>query len=205
MTIELKNAIEASNQLIQAIRSEVEGVKSADALFEGKMARMEAELAASLSAKSALEARLNALETAAARPVSGKAAEAADECKSAFRNWLANPESFEAKQAFEQKALATTGLANVIPRTVSDEVIAAARGYSALAGLAKYVVTGTSEFGIMVSGGSAVTRGGETTVRGENTTSLVSKKADLDRCGFERRRYQAFRYGPSNGRDLVHR
>lgn len=87
---EVKQLIETSAKLVSEIRSEVESVKSKDAVTETKLAKMETELAGALSAKSALEARLDAIETAANRPGSTKGAEKTNEVKAAFLETVRN-------------------------------------------------------------------------------------------------------------------
>jgi chromosome segregation ATPase len=96
--MELKTLIEDGNKTITALRAEVDSIKSEDVVSSEKLAKIEADLAANLSAKQeaelalkAMEKRLEEVETKASRPAGGAKAEMTDEYKEAFIAFIRNP------------------------------------------------------------------------------------------------------------------
>lgn len=175
MDNELKSLIEQGNKTIEAIRSEV---KSNDALYGEKMARMEADLAETLKTKSALEKRLAAVENAAARPgaLFKSASEIDFEVKSAFLDYMRNPHDLAKKADFEKKSITVSGTPNSVPRTVSSTVIDASRKYSPIATLANYVTPTSTDFAQPINEGGSYNLVGETDERAETSQSISVKK-----------------------------
>lgn len=137
--MELKALIEEGNKTITALRVEVEGIRKSDVLSETKLAKMEADLAATLAARQAeeakskaLEERLRDMETKQNRPgraASGQAVED-DEHKAAFMAFMRNGDDGEAKQALlkaERKAAdvrVATGASGgfALPKEIADQI-----------------------------------------------------------------------------------
>lgn len=144
MDIELKTALENSNRLIEALRTD----QKADA---DKVARMEADLAKSLEAKAALEARIAEVETKAARPGNFGAGDKVDEHKAAFIDYLRDPQNStaRARAETEQKAAqitvqGTNGVA--IPREISNTVLRVLNDESPVRALASVVSVSTTDY-----------------------------------------------------------
>ncbi|WP_273690264.1 phage major capsid protein [Ketogulonicigenium vulgare] len=182
MTIEIKAALEASNALIANIRSEVDSVKNADVLHETKMAKMEADLADTLSQKSALETRLTALETANARPrLAGKSDEQVDEYKSAFMDYLRSPESIEAKSALQLAAKSVnigTGANGgfAVPAFIAAEIAAVEVATSPIRNLSRVVTVSGSDYRELLSNSNAGTGwAGEATARATTATPTFTE------------------------------
>jgi len=167
---ELKPLIEEGNRKIEAIRTEVESRKSADFLAEQKLAKMEADLAATLAAKQAidlkqqaLEARLSEVETKSNRPGSAAGnARAAEEHKAAFIDYIRKGANGGADQRLfdiQQKA------ADV--RTSTN-----ASGGFALPKVSRVILTGTTDYHQVVNtGGFGAEWVGETSTRTLGTTT----------------------------------
>lgn len=185
MELEVKNLIEEGNRQIAALRSEVESVKgSVDTLTEQKLAKMEGDLASTLAAKSALETRLNAIETANARAqaLGGKAdGDVAElEAKAAFMDFVKNPASDEKKAAFEaaaRGALARKSVDTVtgenggfaVPAVVAQSIIEVARNYSPIRRLARVDVVSTPDYTALINKGGAAYRWGNQMTEREAT------------------------------------
>lgn len=179
MTLELKTLIEDSNRLVEELRAES---KSKDVVTEQKLARMESELASQLSAKSALEAKLTALETAQARAaISGKSADVTDEVKSAFVEFLRAPTDYAKKSAYEalsKKGMDVTVPANgavAVPRVIATEIARVAKDFGAVRSLARVVTVGTSDYKEILSlGGAAGEWVGDTDTRNVTATPTLA-------------------------------
>lgn len=160
MENEIKGVLETLNSKIDTFRSEVESVKGADVVTETKLAKMEADLAETFSQKSALETRLNALETAAARPGAAKGVEA-DEHKTAFVNFLRKPDDFNTKNALnaiEAKAVTIGVPANggaAVPAVLAKEIARVAGEYSPFRSLARVVTVSNENYQEILSNGNA--------------------------------------------------
>lgn len=147
--IEVKKLVEDGNRAIEALRSAVESKADATTI-----ANIEKSLADTLSAKSALEARLEAIETANARAqvLAGKGDEAADEYKSAFITALRKPTDHNARQAAEtlaQKSVNITTPANggfAVPSQIAAEIARVALDFSPMRQLARVVQVSTSDY-----------------------------------------------------------
>jgi len=112
---EIKGLVETGNKTIEAIRADQDALKSADAISQEKLAKMETSLADALSAKQdaelqlkSIQERMDDFETKMGRPGAGMETKAADEYKAAFFEFLRNPENHEAGQkAYELGRKAT--------------------------------------------------------------------------------------------------
>lgn len=182
MELELKNLIEQGNATIAALRTEVEGLKSADVVATEKVARIEADLAKNLSEKSALEARLNAMETAAARPgaFGAKADDAALELKTAFVDYLRKPNDYGKKSAYEgllQKQVNVTNGSDGalgVPQMIAADVARIAKDFSPMRSLARVITVGTSDYKEILSlGGAAFEWVGDTATRNVTATPTI--------------------------------
>jgi HK97 family phage major capsid protein len=179
---DLKPLIEEGNKTIAAIRSEVEAVKASDVVFEQKLARMEADLAATLKAKQdeelarkALETRLAEIETKANRPGSAAANQAqADEHKAAFIDYMRKGSNGGAEARLfdlQQKAAdvrTSTGASGgfALPKEIADQVYKMILDVSPIRSISRVVQTGTTDYHQVVNrGGLAAEWVGETGTR----------------------------------------
>lgn len=104
MSDEIKQSIAETAKLVADIRSEVAEIKGAgDVISREKIERMEKALGEALATKAAVEARLAAVETAAARPLAMKG-EAPDELRAAFKSYLRDPSETN-RLAYEAKSV----------------------------------------------------------------------------------------------------
>ena len=137
MADEIKSLIEEGNKIIAALRGEVESVKSDDVVQKEKLARIEADLAATFKAKQdaemavkAIEKRLEEVETKAARPGKGGSEAEADEHKAAFIEYARKGEQGgAASRLFDLQAKAAdvrvaTGASGgfALPKVIADQV-----------------------------------------------------------------------------------
>lgn len=165
MDIELKTALENSNRLIEALRTD----QKADA---DRVARMEADLAKSLEAKSALEARIADIETKNARPGNFGQVEKADEHKAAFVDFLRDPQNSAARNRVETEQKAANVVVNggngiAIPRQIADAVLKQLVNESPIRGLATVITVSTTDYVEMLDLANAGTTWvNETAVRG---------------------------------------
>ncbi|MCE2843399.1 MAG: phage major capsid protein, partial [Novosphingobium sp.] len=166
---DLKPLIEEGNKTIAAIRAEVEGVKQADVLTEQKIARMEADLAATLKAKQdadlalkALENRLAEIETKGNRPGSTAATQkAAEEHKAAFIDFMrkgSNGGAMDRLYDLQQKAAdvrTTVGASGgfALPKEIADQVYKMILDVSPIRSIARVVTTGTTDYHQVVNRG----------------------------------------------------
>jgi HK97 family phage major capsid protein len=189
---DLKPLIEAGNKTIEAIRAEVAGIKSADALTEQKLARMEADLAATLKAKQdaelaqkALETRLAEVETKANRPGAAKE-KASDEYKSAFVDFIRNPTNpalqqkmyeLQAKAADVRTSTNASG-GFALPEEISREIVRVVQDISPIRQIARVVQVGTPDYKELVDlGGFGTEWVGETTSRSQTNTPNIGECA----------------------------
>lgn len=166
---DLKPLIEEGNKTIAAIRAEVEGVKQADVLTEQKLARMEADLATTLSAKAAadlalkaLESRLAEIETKGNRPGSTAATQkAAEEHKAAFIDYMRKGSNGGAESRLydlQTKAAdvrTSTGASGgfALPKEIADQVYKMILDISPIRSIARVVTTGTTDYHQVVNRG----------------------------------------------------
>ncbi|MGR3749583.1 phage major capsid protein [Paracoccus sp. (in: a-proteobacteria)] len=182
---ELKTLIEKGNETIAALRSEVDGMKSADVVSQDKIARIEADLTKTLSEKSALENRLAAVETLANRPgLAAKGNDAVDEHKTAFINFLRNSTDHEAKSTLmeiSKKSINVTTGANgafAVPTVIAAEIASVAKDFGAMRQLARVVQVGTPDHKEIVSlGGANYEWVGDTDTRNVTTAPTIARIA----------------------------
>lgn len=183
---EMKTLLEDGNKAIAAIRAEVEALKGkSDPISAEKVAKMDADLATTLAAKSAMEAEMKAMEarlaeveTKANRPGANPSAAQVDEHKEAFLTFLRKSDDSKAiadLTAFSTKAAefnSLTGTAGglAIPKVVSDQIVKIAGLLSPFRGIARVVTVGTTEYSELLDlGGAGYEWVGETDPR--NTTN----------------------------------
>lgn len=189
---ELKTLIDEGNKTIAAIRSEVESVKSADALHVEKIGKMEADLATALKAKQdadlalkSLEGRLADIETKANRP-GGVDTKAADEYKAAFIAYTRNPQDPGAQQAlFDLNRKATdvrtsTGGSGgyALPEEIARDIAKQVQDMSPIRQIARVVQVGTPDYKELVDlNGFGFEWVGETDTRAQTNTPNVGEVA----------------------------
>jgi HK97 family phage major capsid protein len=166
---DLKPLIEEGNKVISAIRAEVEGIKTADVVTEQKLAKMEADLAATFAAKQAaelatkaLENRLAEIETKTNRPGSTAAHQkAADEMKAAFIDYMRKGANGGAEARLfdlQQKAAdvrTSTGASGgfALPKEIADQVLKMILDISPIRSISRVVQTGTTDYHQVVNRG----------------------------------------------------
>lgn len=158
---ELKPLIEQGNREIEALRAEVSGMKSADVVAAEKVARIEADLAATLKAKQdaelaieAMKRRIDEVETKAARP--GKAADAAqaDEYKSAFISFLRDSGNPAAQQKLIDLSAKATDVRTstvgsggyALPEMIATDIAKQVQDMSPLRSICRVVQVGTPDY-----------------------------------------------------------
>lgn len=190
---DLKNLIEQGNKLITGIRSEVDGMKSADVVTEQKLAKMEADLAASLSAKQAAELSLKAMEnrlaeveTKANRPGGIAETKAADEYKEAFLQFLRSPTNpamqskmYELQSKATDVRTSTVGSGGyALPEQISLDIAKQVQDISPIRQIARVVQVGTPDYKELVDlNGFGVEWVGETDTRNQTNTPNLGEVA----------------------------
>lgn len=173
---EIRSLIETGNKQIAALRDATETKADAD-----KVARIEADLAKTLEAKSALEARLDAIETANARAqvLAGKGDDAADEYKSAFIGALRRPHDTNARYDVEKKAVNIANTAQggyAVPSQIAAEIASVALDFSPMRQLARVVQVSTSDYVELLDNSDAGFEWvGEATTRSATTTPTLTQ------------------------------
>ncbi|NBW12563.1 MAG: phage major capsid protein [Caulobacteraceae bacterium] len=180
---EIKQAVEASNRVIEEIRAEV---KSGDVVAREKLARMEAGLADVLSVKQEMEAfkaamenRLTAQEAKANRP--GVIAAGDDgEYKAAFFDFLRKGQhaGAEAKllslheKATDVRYSTSASGGYALPKVIAAEIAQIAVDISPIRSISRVVATGTTDYHELVDlTGFATEWVGETDTRNQTNTS----------------------------------
>ena len=185
-SLELKNLMETTARTIEAIRSEVSEVKSADVVTETKLSKMEKDLATALEAKSAMESRLVAVENAAARPGATKSNVEQDEYKSAFLTAIRKPNDMNAQNRAQELSVkadmltsADTSGGLAIPTSIADGIYKGLSEVSPVIGLVKNINISTPDFKILVDANNAEALwSGELPVpRPETDAPTLSEKA----------------------------
>jgi len=187
MADDLKSLIEEGNKTIVALRSEVESVKSDDVVQKEKLARIEADLAATFKAKQdaemavkAIEKRLEEVETKAARPGKGGSEAEADEHKAAFIEYMRKgDQGGAANRLFDLQAKAAdvriaTGASGgfALPKVIADQVYKTLTDISPIRSIARVVQTGTTDYHQVVNrGGLAAEWVGEVSTRTQPTAT----------------------------------
>lgn len=187
MADDLKSLIEEGNKTIVALRSEVESVKSDDVVQKEKLARIEADLAATFKAKQdaemavkAIEKRLEEVETKAARPGKGGSEAEADEHKAAFIEYMRKgDQGGAANRLFDLQAKAAdvriaTGASGgfALPKVIADQVHKTLIDISPIRSIARVVQTGTTDYHQVVNrGGLAAEWVGEVSTRTQPTAT----------------------------------
>lgn len=182
---EITALIEAGNKTIEAIRAEVDGLKSADVISSEKIARMEADLARALSAKQAaemeqkaLENRLAAIEAKANRP-GAPAAQLADDHKAALLDYMrkgdvggAGARLYELSQKATDVRVATNASGGyALPKQIAGDIAQVAMDLSPIRQIARVVQTGTTDYHELVDlGGLGYEWLGETDTRNQTNT-----------------------------------
>jgi HK97 family phage major capsid protein len=180
---ELKSLIEQGNKTIAAIRGDLDAVKASDALAKEKLAKMEADLASTISAKAAAEAqekalaemkaRIDELETAANRPGAGKGSAADAERKSLMIEFVksGSPEALAKLEAMEAKAAdtrvstpASGGVA--VPEVLAAEILRPLQDLSPLRSISRKIALRNENWRQVVDlGGATANWVGETDAR----------------------------------------
>lgn len=171
MSVELKTLIEDGNKTIAQIRSDVDALKGkSDPISAEKVAKMEADLASTLTAKSALETEMKALEerlaeveTKANRPGTAANGEAVDEHKQALIAFLRAPEDAKAvanltewsRKSADFNTLTGTAGGLAVPKVVAAEIIRLAALRSPIRAISRTITVGTTDYSELVDQGGA--------------------------------------------------
>jgi len=190
---DLKPLIEQGNKTIEAIRTDLDAVKSDDALSKEKLAKMEADLAGTLAAKQeaelkvkALQERMDEFETKMGRPGAGMETKAADEYKAAFFNFLRSPDDHKAAaEVYElsRKATDTRTSTNAsggyaLPELISTDIAKQVQDISPIRQIARVVSVGTPDYKELVNlNGFGTEWVGETTSRSQTNTPDLGEVA----------------------------
>jgi HK97 family phage major capsid protein len=166
---DLKPLIDDVGKTVTAIRAEVDSAKAADVVTEQKLAKMEADLAATFAAKQAaelatkaLENRLAEIETKTNRPGSTAAHQkAADEMKAAFIDYMRKGANGGAEARLfdlQQKAAdvrTSTGASGgfALPKEIADQVLKMILDISPIRSISRVVQTGTTDYHQVVNRG----------------------------------------------------
>lgn len=180
MDIELKSVIDEMNKGVAALRSEVESKGDKETI-----ARLEAEVARTLEAKSALEGRISAMEAAQSRVGTfAKGTEAGDEYKTAFVNFLRKSQDYSAKSAVTELATKQVNIGTpaaggvAVPEVIATDIARVAGTRSAIRALARVVTVGTADYKELLNlGGAASEWVGETTTRNVTDTPTLKEIA----------------------------
>lgn len=159
---ELKTLIEDGNKTIAALRSEVDGLKKADALDQEKIAKIEKDLAGSLAAKAQAEAeakaaqkRLDEMEVKLNRPGRGNFPSAeADAHKTAFLNYLrkgamggAEAALYDAEQKATDVRVATPASGGfALPKEIADQLNKVLVDISPIRQISRVVTVSTPDY-----------------------------------------------------------
>lgn len=190
---EIKSLVEQGNKTIEAIRSEVESVKSKDVVFGEKLAKMEADLAASLKAKQdaelaakAVADRLAEVETKLNRPGGAALVETPDEYKGAFFSYIRHPHSPQAQMKLaelQEKATdvrtSTAGSGGyALPEAIALEIAKQVQDISPIRQIARVVQVGTPDYKELVNlNGFGTEWVGETDTRNQTDTPNIGECA----------------------------
>lgn len=181
MADDIKSLVEEGNKTIVALRGEMDGIKSQDVVQKEKIARIEADLAKTLSAKQAADLALKAMETRLAemeakanRPGGAAKTQEAEEHKAAFFDFLRKgSDGGAANRLFDLQAKAAdvrvaTGASGgfALPKEIADQVYKTLNDISPIRSIARKVMTGTTDYHQVVNrGGLAAEWVGETSTR----------------------------------------
>jgi len=190
---EIKSLIEEGNKKVEAIRSEVDGVKSEDAVSKEKIAKMETDLAETLAAKQeaelaakALENRLAEVETKLNRPGAAGGGEQVDEYKEAFIAYLRQPQDPAAQTKLydlQRKATdvrtSTAGSGGyALPEQIARDIASQVQDMSPIRQIARVVQVGTPDYKELVNlHGFGTEWVGETTARSQTDTPDLGEVA----------------------------
>lgn len=189
---EIKSLIEAGNRQIEAIRSDIDAVKSGDSLAKEKLAKMEADLASTLSAKSAAEAQLKALEdrltdveTKANRPGAAGSTQEVDELKSAFVAYIRNPNDHKAVDRLNELSQKSANIVNTqsgqsgghaVPEVISRDIARQVQNLSPIRQISRVVTVGTPDYKELVDlNGFGTQWVGELGTRNPTDTPLIAE------------------------------
>lgn len=186
MADEIKSLIEEGNKTIAALRGEVDTMKSDDVVQKEKLARIEADLAATLKAKQdaelaqkALERRLAEVETAASRARTLKGDNEPDEHKAAFLEFVRKgDQNGAAGKLFELQTKATDVRVSAaasggyaLPKVIAANILQQVQDVSPIRQIARVVTVGTTDYHELVdSNGFGGEWLGETDTRNQTNT-----------------------------------
>lgn len=183
---DLKALIEEGNKTIDAVRREVDEIKSRkpDVVSEEKMNRMVADVAAQIAAeakaRAALESQIRDIEAKSNRPNGAiQSSQAQDEYKSAFIEWMRNPmdRGAEAKlfdiqrKAVDVRTSVGGSGGFALPEQIARDIAKTERLSSNVRDYATVVQVGTSDYKELINrNGSATAWVGESGARSLTAT-----------------------------------
>lgn len=187
---DLKPLIEEGNKTIAALRGEVESMKSADVVHTEKVARIEADLAQTMSAKAAVELKLKGfeermaeIETKANRPGAPDAEKIEAEHKSAFVDFMRKGQTGGAMEKLfqlQEKAVdvrVATGASGgfALPKQIAADITKMILDISPIRSIAKVVQVGTPDYHELVdSNGFGGEWLGETDTHNQTNTPTLN-------------------------------
>jgi HK97 family phage major capsid protein len=190
---ELKPLIEEGNKAIAAIRADFDKKSAEDAVEKEKLARMEADLAATLKAKQdaemamqAIERRLAEVETKANRPGAGLSTKDADEYKDAFVAFIRDPHNPSAQQKLHELSRKATDVRTstagsggyALPEEIARDIAKQVQDMSPIRQVARVVQVGTPDYKELVDlNGFGFEWVGETDTRNQTNTPNLGECA----------------------------
>lgn len=189
---DLKPLIEAGNKTIEALRAEVDGMKS-DIVTKDKVARMEADLADTLKAKQdaelrakSLEDRLADVETKMNRPGGMPSEQKTDEYKEAFIEFVRNPQdpAIQTKmydlqrKATDVRTSAAGSGGYALPEVIAREIAKQVQDISPMRQVARVVQVGSPDYKELLNlNGFGTEWVGETDTRNQTDTPNLGECA----------------------------
>jgi len=190
---EIKSLIEEGNKTVESIRAAVDAVKSEDAVSKEKLAKMETDLAETLSAKQdaemklkSIQERMDEFETKMGRPGAAASDREADEYKSAFFQFVRNPDDHAAAQkAYELARKATDTRTSTaasggyaLPEVIAADIAKQVQDISPIRQIARVVSVGTPDYKELVNlNGFGTEWVGETDTRSQTNTPDLGEVA----------------------------
>lgn len=190
---EIKSLVEEGNKTIEALRADIDAVKGEDTLAKEKLAKMEADLAATLSAKQdaelklkSIQERMDEFETKMGRPGAGMETKDADEYKAAFFQFLRHPDDQKAasvvyelgKKATDVRTATAASGGYALPEVISTAIAKQVQDISPIRQIARVVSVGTPDYKELVNlNGFGTEWVGETGTRNQTNTPDLGEVA----------------------------
>lgn len=191
---EVKGLFSETQKTVEALRSEVDGLKGKDdPISQEKVAKIEADLAETLSAKQdaelklkSIQERMDEFETKMGRPGGAAHGAQADEYKSAFFEFIRRPDDHKAAAAayeLSRKATDTRTSTDAsggyaLPEVISADIAKQVQDISPIRQIARVVSVGTPDYKELVNlNGFGTEWVGETDTRSQTNTPDLGEVA----------------------------